>query len=411
MIDRPPSRPVTAILFVTANPGRVGEVRSDPAARQWDIQVAADRAGALERLESAPVDVVVVDVEGSGAGERLLADVRLLYPDTIRLALLGGGGRSGVPTAATAAHRVLSAGDDATVLVGVLEQAARLAHELAGEQVRAEMRSLDTLIAPAAAVHRLLDVLESPRAGAGAIAAVLEGDVGLAAKILQVANSSFYAPRARAVSLDVAVARLGVQTIRSLALMDGFARRLDGRDPVLGRWLGAFNDHAGETARLAQRLAGPGRRAEAFCAGLLHECGQLVFASCRPVVFSAHLRLQNGHPALCGAIEPETFGVTHSRAGAYLLSLWGFPLEVVAAVAAHDGPLDDSDPRSVTGAVTLAHQLVEAERVRSCGPPGAPPSPDPATDRPPLLAEVWAWRAERTAAGPPERPPNLLVPA
>src|SRR5205807_451363 len=226
----------------------------------------------------------------------------------------------------------------------------------------------DTLIAPAPAVHRLLEVLESPRAGAGAIAVVLEGDVGLAAKILQVANSSFYAPRARAVSLDVAVARLGAQTIRSLALMDGFARRLDGRDPVLGRWLAAFNDHAGETARLAQRLAEPRLRADAFCAGLLHECGQLVLASCRPVVFSAHLRLQDGRPALCGEIEEETFGVTHSRAGAYLLSLWGFPLEVVAAAAGHDGPLDGLDPRSVTGAVLLAHQLVEAERVRSSSP-------------------------------------------
>ena len=405
-----PSRPVTAILFVTANPGRVGQIRAAPAARRWEIRVAADRAGALEELARGPVDVVVVDVETAGAGERLLADVRLRHPDTIRLALLGGGGGRGVPTAAMAAHRILSVDDEPGALVGVLEEAARLAGDLAGEQVRAEMSGLDTLIAPAPAVHRLLEVLESPRAGAGAIAVVLEGDVGLAAKILQVANSSFYAPRARAVSLDVAVARLGAQTIRSLALMDGFARRLDGRDPVLGRWLAAFNDHAGETARLAQRLVEPRRRADAFCAGLLHECGQLVFASCRPVVFSAHLRLQEGRPSLCGEIEPETFGVTHSRAGAYLLNLWGFPLEIVAAAADHDGPLDDIEPRSVRGSVVLAHQLVEAERVRSCGPPGGPLSPDPATDRPPLMAEVWAWRAEYAAAGPAERPPNLLVP-
>jgi HD-like signal output (HDOD) protein len=402
---------VTAFLFVTANPGRVGRVRAAAVTRGWEIDVAGDRAGALARLERSRIDVVVVDVETCGAGERLLADVRLRHPDTIRLALLGAGGGGGVPTAAMAAHRILSADDDDAVVFGVLEQAARLADDLAGERVRAELRGLDTLIAPAPVLQRLLEVLESPRAGAGAIAAVLAGDVGLAAKILQVANSSFYAPRARAVSLDVAVARLGAQTIRSLALMDGFARRLDGCDPVLGRWLAAFNDHAGETARLAQRLAEPALRSDAFCAGLLHECGQLVFASCRPVVFSAHLRLQEGRPALCGEIEQETFGVTHSRAGAYLLSLWGFPLEIVSAAAAHDGRLDAIEPRSVIGAVLLAHQLVEAERVQSCGPPGAPLAPDPATDRPPLLTEVWAWRAEHAAAGPVERPPNLMVPA
>ena len=394
-----------------ANPGRVGAVRAAAAARGWEIQVTGDRADALERLERSRVDVVVVDVETSGAGEGLLADVRLRHPDTIRLAVLAGGGGRGVPTAAMAAHRILSADDDDAAILAVLDQAARLADDLAGERVRAELRGLDTLIGPAPVLHRLLEVLESPAGGAGAIAAVLAGDVGLAAKILQVANSSFYAPRTRAVSLDMAVARLGAQTIRSLALMDGFARRLDGRDPVLGRWLAAFNDHAGETARLAQRLAEPALRADAFCAGLLHECGQLVFASCRPVVFSAHLRLQQGRPTLCGEIEQETFGVTHSRAGAYLLRLWGFPLEIASAAAAHDGRLDAIEPRSVTGAVLLAHQLVEAERVESCGPPGSPVTPDPAIDRSPLLTEVWAWRAEHATAGAVERPPNLMVPA
>ena len=126
-------------------------------------------------------------------------------------------------------------------------------------------------------------------------------------------------------------------------------------------------------------------------------------------LFAAHLRLQDGRPALCGEIEPETFGVTHSRAGAYLLALWGFPLEVVAAAAGHDGPLNGVDPCSVTGAVVLAHQLVEAERVRSCGPAGAPIALDPAVDRPPIMAEVWAWRAEQAATGLTDRPPNLLA--
>lgn len=402
---------MTAVLFVTADAGRVGLIRKAAAGRQWDARLAADRTQALARLRESPADVIVVDLDTSGEGERLLADVHRHFPGTIRLAWLGGGGRRGVPTAAMAAHRLLSTADSMAAVAGVVDEAAGLAARLGAAQIRAELVGLDTLLGPAATVQRLLEALESPRAGAGTIAAVLEGDVGLAAKILQVANSAFYAARCRALSLDAAVARLGVQTIRSLALIDGFAHRFGGRDPVLGRWLAAFNDHAGETARLAQRLAEPRLRAEAFSAGLLHECGQLVFATCRPVVFAAHLRLQDGRPALCGEIEPETFGVSHSRAGAYLLALWGFPLDVVAAAAGHDGPLNGLDPRSVPGAVALAHQLVEAERIRSCGPPGAPVAPDPATERPPLVAEVWAWRAEQAATGALSRPPNLLVPA
>src|SRR5436305_12641605 len=131
------ARPVTAVLFVTANPGRVGAIREAAAGRPWDVRLAADRAGALERLQEGPIDVVVVDLETSGEGERLLADVRLRFPDTIRLAVLGGGRRPGVPTAALAAHRVLSTDDAPSAVVAVVDEAARLAAQLGGGRVRA----------------------------------------------------------------------------------------------------------------------------------------------------------------------------------------------------------------------------------------------------------------------------------
>src|SRR5882724_10084995 len=67
-------RPVTAVPFVTANPGRVGPIREAANGRQWDVRLAADRAGALEQLGERPVDVIVVDLESSGDRERLLAD-------------------------------------------------------------------------------------------------------------------------------------------------------------------------------------------------------------------------------------------------------------------------------------------------------------------------------------------------
>jgi HD-like signal output (HDOD) protein len=136
--------------------------------------------------------------------------------------------------------------------------------------------------------------------------------------------------------------------------------------------------------------------ADAFGAGLLHECGQLVFAVCRPEMFDTHLRLCQRDARLLVELEQQTFGVTHAQAGAYLLSRWGFPLGVINAAARHARPVDPvaSSRLSVADAVRLAHHLVEEERVSVCSPPGRRGLDDAVLDQAGVLGEVWSWRAD-----------------
>jgi HD-like signal output (HDOD) protein len=100
-------------------------------------------------------------------------------------------------------------------------------------------------------------------------------------------------------------------------------------------------------------------------------------------------------------MDSSTFGVSHARAGAYLLSLWGFPEEIVQAVAGHaiawgsNGP----GPLSATSAVRLAHQLVESESIALSRAPGVAAIPDDALASAGVLDEVKAWRARRRPAG------------
>jgi HD-like signal output (HDOD) protein len=136
-----------------------------------------------------------------------------------------------------------------------------------------------------------------------------------------------------------------------------------------------LNDHALETARLARRLAQPAERDDAGCAGLLHVCGQLALVT--------------------GG--PHAFGETAAHAGAYLLTLWGLPPEVVEAVACLSGPVEARPDRhlDLVSAVQVAHLLVESEHIGSCGWPEVP-VPDRAwLEAAGVFDEVCAWRAER----------------
>jgi HD-like signal output (HDOD) protein len=272
----------------------------------------------------------------------------------------------------------------------------RLRDELGQEWLRIDLSGVEALPSPPTALQGMLAVLDSPDSGVREVAEILQRDIAVAAKVLQLVNSSFFAPRSRITSLELAVARLGLRTIRSLILTEEVVRTFRAPGGVLSHWLTSVNAHGLQTAMLARRLAAPEAGDDAFCAGLLHECGQLVFATCRPGVFLAHLSLRerDGRPLV--EIERETFGVHHAEAGANLLTLWGFPSDIVDAVAHHADPIDAAPTRrlSASDAVRLAHRLIESEEIRLCTAPGAPGLSEDCLQQAGVLDVVQAWRVE-----------------
>jgi hypothetical protein len=73
----------------------------------------------------------------------------------------------------------------------------------------------------------------------------------------------------------------------------------------------------------------------------------------RPVATRERARLACGVPL---ELEAERLGTTHADAGAYLLALWGLPLEIVEAVRCHHRPEDA--PGEIVVAVHAADALV-----------------------------------------------------
>jgi hypothetical protein len=121
------------------------------------------------------------------------------------------------------------------------------------------------------------------------------------------------------------------------------------------------NQRSWEIAALARRLARPAVAEDAFCAALLLECGQLAFAACRPELTTELIQQAKAERRHLDEIEYQAFGVSHSTVGGFLLSLWGFPEEVVDIVACHaDLPLPAAGPcpPDAGRVVQMARQIV-----------------------------------------------------
>jgi HD-like signal output (HDOD) protein len=115
---------------------------------------------------------------------------------------------------------------------------------------------------------------------------VIAKDVGMTAKILQMVNSAFFGLFRKVTTATEAVRYLGIETIKALVLSVHLFQEM----PCRGfgeAWGAALWDHSITTAYLSKKIAtletgDPGISDSAFTAGLLHDSGRLILATCLP---------------------------------------------------------------------------------------------------------------------------------
>jgi HD-like signal output (HDOD) protein len=208
--------------------------------------------------------------------------------------------------------------------------------------VLAAIGGMEAIPRPPVTVQALERVLADPDAGVIAVAAVINRDAALTARLLRVVNSSFFGVGRQVTRVDAAVNFLGVSLVRAVALADGATRSFKVRPDVLD--LDEWNMHAVRVAAAARDISlvmAPQDRSladEAFLAGLLHDVGQVVMAGVTPARWTELERLAAREALPLNDIERRSDQVSHALVGAYLLSLWGLPSSVVEAVAFHHTP-------------------------------------------------------------------------
>ena len=327
---------------------------------EWDMVFTLGGALALTELEKATFDVVVTDMRMPGIdGAALLTIVRDRYPSTARIVLSGHADQEAVVRALPVTHQFLNKPCDAATLRGVIERTCNLTKLLENEATRAVIGKLDRLPSPPATYHRLTQALARKDATSRTVAAVLEEDPAMSAKVLQLVNSAYFGLAHRVATVTQAVSYLGLGVLRALALNAHVLGAVEGTT-VSRATLDDVQRTALATATVAKlKIRDRALANDAFTAGIVHDIGRLVVALGMPAKFREIAELSHADGRAPHLVEEELLGVSHAEVGAYLLGVWGLPFPVVESTALHHTPgRAGSEPSELLLAVHLASAAV-----------------------------------------------------
>lgn len=211
-------------------------------------------------------------------------------------------------------------------------------------------RELELPLLPEAAA-RVVALCEDEDADARMLESVLERDPSLTACVLKVANSSMYASKEPIVSLQHAVSRLGMSTVRNLALTSSLQGRVFDV-PGHGALVHDVWVHCAVTSVFAREIGRKLRRnvEGAFLCGLIHDVG-------RPIVLQTALRLPRSLGTLTEAQLDWAMDTYHERVGARLVKAWGLADWTAAAVAHHHDP-ESAAPHEEEARITRLGDLL-----------------------------------------------------
>jgi putative nucleotidyltransferase with HDIG domain len=232
-------------------------------------------------------------------------------------------------------------------------------------QVLSKIQSVPTL---PASVMRVMQMVEDPLCSANELAQVIAADPAMAAKVLKLANSTYYGFRQKIATIPQAVTLLGFVTLKnallSAAVFDLFRLNTTGFDMT------ALWKHSVATAAasrlLAKRLRYPNAE-KAFTAGLLHDIGKVMIARYLPMSLLSIAQAVHDHPVTIAAAEQQVVGMAHPEFGAWVLARWGLPPALVEAVEFHHAPAKAQHAFDLAALVYLADILTHRASIGNGG--------------------------------------------
>jgi HD-like signal output (HDOD) protein/ActR/RegA family two-component response regulator len=369
----------------------------------WDTRFALGGQAALDVIGTRRLDVVVSDLSMPGVdGIAVLERAREQQPEAVRIVLSGGAERGAALAAARVAHRYIAKPFREDDVRTAIDRAWRLRSLLCEEGWRRAAGGVMALPSCPRIYTELTELVADPDATAADAAAIVERDIAMTAKVLQLVNSAFFGLGRRISQMPEAVHYLGLNALRALVLHAGAFEAFAPTRPIEGFNIGALQHRSHLAARVARGIAREmGEREEAFTASMLHAVGLLVLAQSDAIEFADAIAEARATGRPLHEVEYARHGSSHAEVGAYVLGLWGLPDPIVEAVA-HQHRIDRLPdpsldvPLTVHIAAALAGELVP-EAVAA-----GPGTVDTATlEAAGAAGSLRAWRAFAATAAVP----------
>ncbi|HEX4480356.1 MAG TPA: HDOD domain-containing protein [Rudaea sp.] len=371
------------ILLIDTDEKRADALEISIASRQpdWRLSYADTSATALTMMASDDFDVVVAVNSTEVRAVAILRMATKIIPSALRIAVAENALSTQALINAGVAHRAEQAPLLPEQLVAAITQAGQLESLLSNEGLRKRIASIDRLPpAPGLAMELMRDNAEGTACMA-TVAQRLRGDPVFSAKLLQLSNSSYYTRGAPVLQIERALMRLGMDAVTNLVLI----LEMPGGMSADAQTRAACASHLAK--KIMSDMQKTALSSTASTAATLADIGQALPLRRRQENVTINTR--KADEVMCEVpIE--------SAAGAYLLSRWGLPLQIVEAVAyRHKPALGSEEEFGVVAGVHVACALAKDT-----------PVDEELIQRYDIAEHLRQWRAEAERFNArPQRPP------
>jgi HD-like signal output (HDOD) protein len=218
------------------------------------------------------------------------------------------------------------------------------------------------------ALQRLLEIIHNEVASVTELENVILYDQALAAKVLRLANSSFYGRRSSVDTITKAIMLVGFDQIKSICLCtilmqlfnDGKNLELNERERL---WKHAFATAliAGEIVRTKPWI----KKDVAYILGLFHDIGRLAMALHFGDYYRMVSELSESRNAPQWVVESQ-WGIAHTEIGRWMCIKWALPEMFRKVTEFHHQPHQSPSHRSEVTLIHLADILANSERFPEC---------------------------------------------
>ena len=224
--------------------------------------------------------------------------------------------------------------------------------------VATQVKNLASLPEACIKINQLAD---DPHSTTFDIKEVIETDAALSARVLKIANSSFYNYGRKVDDLNRAIMLIGTEGLRDIvwatSSISSFAKL-----PNKFVDMNSFWRHSLYTATVARLLAQKCHvinKDRLFLCGLLHDVGQLALYQVMPEEMDVVFVRSNENNEQLFVSEKYILGFTHATVSYALLRMWNLPVSICQAVAYHHQPGKCQDFRLDAAIIHIADAVAK----------------------------------------------------
>lgn len=299
----------------------------------YEIFTASSAEEAFIIMRDNEIDMIISDMRMPEVdGYKLLSQVKMLYPDIIRIMLSGYSDEKLIIKAVqeNIVKSYIFKPWENKSLLGTVERIFKLHDDMKGKNIEKIVEKFHDIPTISRSYKSIKESIEEDL-DFDIIAELIERDSAITAKILRIANSAFYG--INTADIKKAITYLGMNNIRdivmSTSIFESFERNYKSKEIYKKIWKHSFLTNKIMDYLYREVLKKPPSEIY-ITAGLMHNIGLIPFLQKFEKEMTLIFEDEYKESKLI-ELEEEKMGVNHRELGAYLLQWWGFPYPVVEA--------------------------------------------------------------------------------